>query len=106
MRSVAVAAVATVGIVAAGCGSGGGSATGSTLAHGRAIFVHDCASCHTLAGRERGAVGGDLVNAHLDAPDIASFARVMPTPSRLSATAAAAVAAYVEDVARSAKRGR
>ena len=111
MRSVAVAAVAIVGIVSAGCGGGGANSAGSrmlspALEHGRTIFVHDCAACHSLAGRERGAVGGDLVNAHLEAGDIASFARVMPTPKRLSTTAAAAVGAYVAYVARSTTRGR
>ena len=110
MRGVAVAAVAILGIIPAGCGGGGGTSSSSTLSpalqHGRTIFVHDCAECHSLAGRERGAVGGDLVNAHLDARNIASFARVMPTPKRLSATAAAAVGAYVAYVARSTKGGR
>ncbi len=65
------------------------------LAQGRAIFASQCSSCHTLAGRESGAIGGDLVLGHLKEKDVASFARVMPTARPLSQTAAAAVASYI-----------
>jgi mono/diheme cytochrome c family protein len=65
------------------------------MTRGQAIFDRSCASCHTLDGRESGAVGGDLVNAHLSARDLASFARVMPVRPPLSRADARAVAAYV-----------
>jgi len=97
MRFLAVAAVA---LVAAGCGGHGRRAVG-----GRAIYVQDCSGCHTLSGRERGAVGGDLVRANLRVADIASFALEMPTPRRLTAAQAAAVARYVDAVAARLRRG-
>jgi len=110
MRKLAAAVLATASVASAGCGTGSGGDSGSTLGRaselGRSIFVHDCEACHTLTDRERGAVGGDLVNAHLGVRDIASFARVMPTPHRLSPAAAAAVAVYVDYVGRSLRRGR
>jgi mono/diheme cytochrome c family protein len=83
-------------LTAAGCG--GGHAT--TSAAGRKIFASQCSGCHTLSGREQGAVGGDLVLAHLRVKDLASFARVMPTKPRLSSAAANAVALYIASVAR------
>jgi mono/diheme cytochrome c family protein len=68
-------------------------------AAGKAIFDRDCASCHTLDGREHGAVGGDLVVANLGVRALASFARVMPVHPRLDAREANAVARYVQAVA-------
>ena len=73
----------------AGCGS-------HRAVSGEAIFQHDCASCHTVDGREHGAIGGDLVKAHLGVRDLASFARVMPVRPRLDAQEADAVARYIE----------
>lgn len=98
-----VIALATAG---AGCG-GTRHATGpGVLGQGRRIFAQSCAVCHTVAGRESGSVGGDLVNAHLSIADLASFAEVMPARSRLSPTDAAAVAKYIDSVASSLpKRG-
>jgi mono/diheme cytochrome c family protein len=92
-------AVAAVAIVTAGCG-GRALRTDS----GRAVFAHECAGCHTLVGRERGAVGGDLVDANLGVADIASFALEMPTPSRLTAAQAATVARYIDAVAARLRR--
>ena len=86
MRALAVAAAA---LVAAGCGGA------KSTERGRAIFVQQCAGCHTLTGKEHGAPGGDLAIPHLAERDVASFARVMPTSHRLSAAEAAAVARYV-----------
>jgi mono/diheme cytochrome c family protein len=109
LRRLAAAVLVIASVASAGCGARSGNSNttrGLPLELGRSIFVHDCAACHTLTGRERGALGGDLLNAHLEARDIASFARVMPTPHRLSPGAAAAVAAYVDFVGRSPKRGR
>jgi mono/diheme cytochrome c family protein len=76
------------------------------LRHGRLIFARSCAGCHTLAGRESGAVGGDLVNAHLSVADLASFAKVMPAPKRLSSADLLAVAEYVHSVTASARGQR
>lgn len=83
--------VAAVALAAAGCGGHADS--------GRAIFARDCARCHTLVGYERGAVGGDLVDANLSVADIASFSLEMPTPRRLTTVQAEAVARYVDEVA-------
>jgi mono/diheme cytochrome c family protein len=84
-------------LVALSVGCGGAHDT--TRVEGRRIFVSQCAACHTLTGHEQGAVGGDLVLAHLHAKDVASFARVMPTKRPLSAPDARAVASYVVSVA-------
>lgn len=87
-RAVTTAVVLTlVAGVATGCGGHAES--------GRAIFVHDCASCHTIAGRESGASGGDLAGLRFDVADIASFVKVMPTRSHLSNADVLAVARYV-----------
>jgi mono/diheme cytochrome c family protein len=91
-------------VAVAGCGRVGRSSDATALRHGRGIFARSCAGCHTLAGRESGAVGGDLVNAHLSVADLASFAKVMPTAARLSSADVLAVAEYVHSVAASAGR--
>jgi mono/diheme cytochrome c family protein len=80
--------------VSAGCGS----AHDTTRADGRRIFASQCAGCHTLTGHEQGAVGGDLVLAHLQEKDVTSFARVMPTKQPLTPAAAQAVARYIAGV--------
>jgi mono/diheme cytochrome c family protein len=100
MRAVAVIAASLAGVLA-GCGSGADGT--ARIARGREVFASQCSGCHTLTGREHGASGGDLVLAHLQEKDLASFARVMPTKRPLSAEDARAVAAYV---VRVASRGR
>jgi len=100
-HSLRIAAVAAVAFLAAGCGGHAGHANS-----GRAIYEQDCAGCHTLSGRERGSVGGDLVNANLGVADIASFALEMPTPRRLTKTQANTVARYVDAVAATLRRRR
>ena len=75
-------------MAAAGCGS-------HNAVSGKSIFEHDCASCHTVDGREHGAIGGDLVKAHLGVRALASFARVMPVHPRLDEREAKAVAQYI-----------
>jgi mono/diheme cytochrome c family protein len=90
----AVAAGLLAGLVA-GCGADHATKSPTVLVRGGTIFASQCSSCHTLAGRESGAIGGDLVLAHLKEKDVASFARVMPTARPLSQNAAAAVASYV-----------
>jgi len=74
------------------------------VSQGRRIFARSCAACHTVAGRESGAIGGDLVNAHLSVADLASFAAVMPVRRRLSPTEAAAVARYIDSIASSLRK--
>jgi len=86
VRAVAVALLA---FTAAGCGAHRDVTTG------KAIFRRDCSSCHTLDGREHGAIGGDLVVAHLGVRALASFARVMPVRPRLDRADADAVARYI-----------
>jgi len=75
--------------VLAGCGGA------SHAARGRAIFEHECSSCHTLTGHDTTVDGGDLAIAHLRVGDLASFARVMPVRHPLSQADALAVARYV-----------
>lgn len=101
MRRIAPALLLAVAGIGAGCGATQHSAQTAQTRHDRAIFTSSCASCHTLAGRESGAPGGDLALAHLSVADLASFARIMPTPSRLSQAEALAVAEYVHAVAGS-----
>ena len=102
MRALAVTAAIAAGLLA-GCGGTNGP---TRLAQGRQIFASQCSSCHTLTGREHGASGGDLVLAHLQEQDLASFARVMPTKRPLSAEDARAVASYVVSVASTAGSSR
>ncbi|HEX7084696.1 MAG TPA: cytochrome c [Gaiellaceae bacterium] len=87
MRALALLAAVSV-LLSTGCGE-------TRVSRGRAVFRSSCAGCHTVAGRERGAVGGDLVLAHLDVADLASFARVMPASKPLSRADALAVADFV-----------
>jgi mono/diheme cytochrome c family protein len=62
---------------------------------GRVVFERSCAGCHTLTGHDTSARGGDLRVGRLDAADVASFARVMPLRTPLSAADARAVGRYV-----------
>jgi len=92
----AVAATGTVvAVLLAGCGGTKVTPRSERLVRGQTIFASECSGCHTVSGREHGAVGGDLLLTHLDRKDLASFARVMPTTRPLSAAAAAAVASYI-----------
>ena len=86
MRTLAAVLLAAT---VAGCGGG------HPASRGRAIFVRDCAGCHTLTGRDTSAPGGDLRVGHLDPDAIASFARVMPVDPPLDARDLRAVAVYV-----------
>jgi mono/diheme cytochrome c family protein len=101
MRRIAPALLLAVAGVSAGCGTTQHSPQTAQARRGRAIFTSSCAGCHTLAGRESGASGGDLAIAHLSVADLASFAKVMPTPRRLSQAEASAVAVYVHAIAGS-----
>lgn len=86
---------------AATTGCGGQHPTQSAKARGgHKIFTRSCAGCHTLAGHESGAPGGDLANTNLSVHDLASFARVMPVRPSLTRAQADAVARYVHAVAR------
>ena len=77
------------------------------LSHGHAIFAHSCSSCHTLAGRESGANGGDIANTHLTIPDLVSFAKIMPAHTPLSPADALAVGEYLHTIGnRSRKRAQ
>ncbi len=75
MRPALVALI----VVLAGCGS---------HRSGRAVFAHECASCHA-PGRD----GGDLRGGRLRLPDIESFTRAMPV--KLSPRDVRAVSLYV-----------
>jgi mono/diheme cytochrome c family protein len=99
-----LAAAAVVVLVAVGGGGCGGKGRAAAVRRGHAVFVAACAGCHSLTGRERGAVGGDLAVAQLDVDDLAGFARVMPARIPLSQADAVAVARYVHSVASSLRR--
>jgi len=101
MRRIRASLVLSVAGISAGCGATAHSSQPARQPAGQAVFTSSCAGCHTLAGRESGASGGDLALAHLSVADLASFARIMPTPSRLSQAEALAVAEYVRAVAGS-----
>lgn len=102
--SAVIGVVCALAVGAPGCGGAGRASGAGALHRGRQIFVRSCAACHTLAGRERGAVGGDLVALRLSVADLASFARVMPVRPRLSRADALAVAEYIHSVAASLRR--
>jgi len=68
---------------------------GGQSVSGRAVFHHDCAGCHTLAGHETGISGGDLGANRLTVGQLESFVAVMPLRTKLSRDEERAVAAYV-----------
>jgi mono/diheme cytochrome c family protein len=88
-------AATVVAVLLGGCGGTSAPPRSERLVRGQKIFASECSGCHTVSGREHGAVGGDLLLTHLGAKDLASFARVMPTTRPLSPAAAAAVASYI-----------
>jgi mono/diheme cytochrome c family protein len=70
----------------------GGDASGL----GRRVFLSQCQGCHAIGGLgARRPVGGDLGNYDMSPAEVASFARIMPTPRRLTDTELAAVSSFV-----------
>jgi cytochrome c6 len=65
IRAVEAAVVgAFVGIVAAGCGTGGLSKASGDQSHGKQLFTANCASCHSLADAgASGKIGPNLDDA-------------------------------------------
>ena len=89
--------IATLAIVviAAGCGSGGGS----PRSVGAALFTEDCAVCHSLDGRSSPRQqGGDLLLLHMTLGQMLEFVREMPVRHRLSSAERESVADYVRSV--------
>jgi mono/diheme cytochrome c family protein len=97
--AAAVLAAMLVAFAAAGCGRSAGASHVAALQRGSAIFADSCSGCHTLAGRESGASGGDLVKAHLSVAALVSFTEVMPARRPLSQTEVMEVAEFVHAVA-------
>ena len=95
MRSgLGIAAVALT-VLAAGCGSSGGS----TRPTGAALFSEDCAVCHSLDGRPSPhQQGGDLLAVHMTLGQMLEFVREMPVPHRMSSAEQETVAGYVRSV--------
>jgi mono/diheme cytochrome c family protein len=93
-----VVVLVTAALLAAGCGS---------KQSGRTLFGRECAGCHSLAGHESGAMGGDLAIPLLAVSDIESFARTMPTPDHISSSEVRTIAAYVRsrELTRSERAG-
>jgi mono/diheme cytochrome c family protein len=80
------------------------SQTNSSL--GQRIFRSQCQSCHALGpfGSPR-PIGGDLANYDMTPAEVASFARIMPTPRRLSRAELGAVSSFVADRQRRSPSG-
>ena len=72
----------------------GGGAGGADL--GRSVFLSQCQGCHALGtlGAPK-PVGGDLRNYSMSPAEVLSFARIMPTPRRLSERELRAVSEFV-----------
>jgi mono/diheme cytochrome c family protein len=95
-----VVAVALAALVAGGCGgTGHKGTTGTATVGGAAIFAHGCSLCHTLAGHDTGAEGGDLAIDRLSLADIISFTEVMPNRPPLSHADVVSVSEYVRAMA-------
>lgn len=108
---------ASLGCVACGgavhqAASSGSSATSTTAvqlptrtpADGKAVFAHDCQSCHTLIGNESAhKQGGDLLGYDMTRDQLTQLTRVMPTRP-LSSAQLQAVVDYVFRAQR-ARRG-
>ena len=101
MKRVAAGTLAALllAVAAAGCGGGAGASQVAALRRGSTIFADSCSSCHTLAGRESGASGGDLVEAHLSVAALVSFTEAMPARRPLTHAEVLAVAEFVHQVA-------
>jgi mono/diheme cytochrome c family protein len=80
------------------------SQTKSSL--GQRIFLSQCQSCHALGpfGSPR-PIGGDLANYDMTPAEVASFARIMPTPRRLSRAELAGVSSFVAERQRRSPSG-
>lgn len=68
IRPALVALVAAVAVIAAGCGAvnhiTAGQVASANIGEGKALFVKNCSSCHTLAdANATGIVGPNLDNA-------------------------------------------
>jgi cytochrome c2 len=64
VRSLALAALAGAALLSAGCGTGGLSSGKADTAHGKALFIQKCGSCHTLADAgTQGKIGPNLDDA-------------------------------------------
>ena len=68
IRPALVAPLAAIAVVAAGCGAVNhitdGQAASANIGEGKALFVKNCSSCHTLAdANATGIVGPNLDNA-------------------------------------------
>lgn len=85
-----------------GCGCGcGGAQSQPSAAEGQSVFESECSGCHTLAHpRSPSPVGGDLAGYRMSVAEVASFAKIMPTPRALSPREIDAVAAYISSVQR------
>ena len=99
-RALSAVAVALAALVAGGCGGTGHTgATSTATVGGAAIFVQACSLCHTLAGHDTGAEGGDLAIDRLSLADIISFTEVMPNRPPLSHADVVRVSEYVRAIA-------
>jgi mono/diheme cytochrome c family protein len=92
---VAALAALVIAAIPAGCGSG----AGASREDGRALFVQDCAICHSLNGQSTPRQqGGDLLGLHISRAAMLEFVREMPVRRRLSSAELQAVADYVRAV--------
>lgn len=83
-----------------------GTEPGDRLSLGRQVFLSQCQGCHALGrlGAPR-PIGGDLTNYDMTPAEVESFARIMPTPRRLSPSELDAVSVFAATVQRQSSRG-
>jgi mono/diheme cytochrome c family protein len=84
--------VFAIALLCAGCGSG----AASPKVDGKALFAENCATCHSLTGRQSPRQqGGDLLSLRMSEEEMLEFVREMPVRHPLSSTQQRAVADYV-----------
>jgi hypothetical protein len=98
-RLARVVAVVLAGLAAA-CGGAPRHAAEPSLpaTSGREVFLAQCQGCHSLnrLGPRRPS-GGDLAGYSMSPADVASYARVMPTPRPMTPHELALVSRFVSD---------
>ena len=105
------AALAALMGVAGACGGGPRRETGEPPAtaatvSGRTVFLSQCQGCHSVGGLGASRpVGGDLAKYSMTPREVVSYARVMPTPRRLTRRELAAVGGFVSRAQRRSGRG-
>jgi len=97
----ALAGLAALAALAGACrGAPQPEATGPQMAAstGREVFLSQCQGCHALGALgSRRPAGGDLAGYSMTPAEVASYARVMPTPRPLTQRELGLVARFVSE---------